>query len=231
MPALHCSMTSFGLLMMNSGEPMTGSERPWRARGSRTCDLRQGRRAELVRRRTAGFRASAGSARTARGQPDQNASTAIAITLSAPSTMLSRGAGRARQDVLGIEARGGDLGLHEGGVLALGEPVLGHQQRARQSASRPPGCRPASGRAPSRRTPRSGCRLVSRGDEVDDVDEGLARRGQPAQHRLGCRRIAPRQFALGLPRSAPRWPWRPAPPSRAVLRPTRSLAWIAVVPS
>jgi len=26
MPALHCSITSWGLLMMNSGEPMTGSE-------------------------------------------------------------------------------------------------------------------------------------------------------------------------------------------------------------
>jgi hypothetical protein len=25
MPALHCSITSLGLLMMNSGEPMTGS--------------------------------------------------------------------------------------------------------------------------------------------------------------------------------------------------------------
>jgi hypothetical protein len=31
---LHCSITSFGLLMMNSGEPITGSSRFWRARGS-----------------------------------------------------------------------------------------------------------------------------------------------------------------------------------------------------
>ena len=38
-PALHCSITSVGLLMMNSGEPMTGSARPCSACGRR--DIRQ----------------------------------------------------------------------------------------------------------------------------------------------------------------------------------------------
>ncbi len=34
MPAWHCAMTSLGLLMMNSGEPMTGSASPCRTGGS-----------------------------------------------------------------------------------------------------------------------------------------------------------------------------------------------------
>ncbi len=33
MPAWHCAITSFGLLMMNSGEPMTGSESFWKTGG------------------------------------------------------------------------------------------------------------------------------------------------------------------------------------------------------
>ena len=32
-PALHCSITSFGLLAMNIGEQITGSDRPWRIFG------------------------------------------------------------------------------------------------------------------------------------------------------------------------------------------------------
>src|SRR5882724_3730375 len=34
MPALHCSITSLGLLMMNSGEPITGRDRFCKAFGS-----------------------------------------------------------------------------------------------------------------------------------------------------------------------------------------------------
>jgi len=40
MPALHCSITSFGLLMMNSGEPITGSGRFCRTGGSDKAGLR-----------------------------------------------------------------------------------------------------------------------------------------------------------------------------------------------
>ena len=40
MPALHCSITSLGLLMMNSGEPITGSGRFCRTGGSDKAGLR-----------------------------------------------------------------------------------------------------------------------------------------------------------------------------------------------
>jgi hypothetical protein len=32
-PAMHCAMTSLGLLMMNSGEPMMGKGTRWRTAG------------------------------------------------------------------------------------------------------------------------------------------------------------------------------------------------------
>jgi hypothetical protein len=35
-PALHCSITSLGLLMMNSGEPMTGNGRRFKGGGNGT---------------------------------------------------------------------------------------------------------------------------------------------------------------------------------------------------
>ena len=135
MPALHCAMTSLGLLMMNSGAPMIGRGRLRRTAGS-------------------GMQAFLAQAASAVGQ---NASSASAVTLSAPSTIASRMPGRAAQQVLGVEARGGDLGLRGSRRRPRPRRAAARRRAARApSASRRPGCRRASGRAPSRRTPRSG---------------------------------------------------------------------------
>ena len=66
-PALHCSITSFGLLTMNSGEPMIGRESLERTGGS--------------------------DKELSDDEGVQNDSRASAFTLSPPSRMASRAAG------------------------------------------------------------------------------------------------------------------------------------------
>ena len=209
-PALHCAMTSFGLLMMNSGAPMIGSGR---------CG--QDGRA----RAWTGFRRSKGRVRTA--------STASGrCTPSAPSTMLSRSAGRLAQQVVGIEARGGDLGAHELGVTGPRRVRPRRRAASAPSASRQSRCRPASGTARCRRRPRSGSPWHWPATKSTTSIERRARRPQaavPSGVRQRCRGAAP--VPPRCPRSARRWR-APSRRRRArVLRPTRSLAWIAVVPS
>ena len=131
--------------------------------------------------------------------------------------------------MLGVEARHGDLGAHEVDIFAGRQLRLGHQQRA---AELPAGHQVARQQQVGHRAGegRVGVRLGVRDDEVDHVDEGLARRGQPLGHRLR-RHMAAARSAASVASISRASALAVAPPSRAVLRPTRSLAWIAVVPS
>jgi len=69
-PALHCSITSLGLLMMNKGDAMTGNGSFARTGGN--LDMESPQKVSVKY---------------------QNASSAMAVTLPAPSTMLSRSPG------------------------------------------------------------------------------------------------------------------------------------------
>ena len=137
------------------------------------------------------------------------------------------------EDVVAVEARRGDLGGHEGDVVARW-PACRRPPAARGPvASRPRGCRPASGRAPSRRTRRWGSSLVLPAMKADGVEEGHARRGREAlREGLGVGLSARGgQRLLGGLDARHDGACAAVPPSRAVLRPTKSLAWMAVVPS
>ena len=137
------------------------------------------------------------------------------------------------QDVVAVEARGGDLGGHEGGVARRRRACRRPPAARAPSASRRRGCRPASGTAREPANTAFGLGLgVGRRRSRPASSEGLAR-GRQALARTACASCVRRggQRLLGGldargDRLAPC-----VPPSRAVLRPTRSLAWIAVVPS
>ena len=75
-----------------------------------------------------------------------------------------------------------------------------------------------------------GCSLLLGDDEGDDLFERLARRRRRlAIERAASLVLAPSSASVAATCAAIAFATRP--PSRAVLRPTRSLAWIAVVPS
>ena len=91
------------------------------------------------------------------------------------------------EDVLGVEAAGGDLGLHEGGVLARGQAVFGNHQRARQLPARD---QVARQHQVGHRTAvhRVGRGLGLRGHEVHHVQEGLAGRSEEHTSELQSQR-------------------------------------------
>ena len=78
-PALHCSITSLGLLMMNSGAPMIGS-------GRLAKDGGQGH----GQSGSSTVSASVQEGRNTAGRRSERLRARSAVTLSAPSTMLSR---------------------------------------------------------------------------------------------------------------------------------------------
>ena len=157
--------------MMNSGAPMIGSGQVAQDGGQRHR-VPHGRR--IVRR---GVRTLERHRGHALGAVDDGVA-------------LAR---RLGQQVLGIEARGGDLGVHEAGV-ALAVARAGPRPPAARapSASRRPGCRPASGTAPSRRTRRSGLALPCATTKSTTSTNALRAAPQALAHRSAPRRCRAR---------------------------------------
>ena len=138
---------------------------------------------------------------------------------------------RLRQHMIGVEARRGNLGAVEAVVAALGE-ALGRGERAACAICQPPETMPISrrnGTAPAA-TPLASARwcastcLVASSSAWTPPREARADRGEVAvalARELGVERAHLRRITLPIA----------TPPSRAILRPTRSLAWMPVVPS
>ena len=183
-PALHCAMTSL-----------------------RVADDEQRRADDRQRQAVQG--AGIGHAGVSNGR-DQNVFGASAVTLSAPSTMLSRGR-RAGQPMVGTQARGGhDLGACMKAASSPGLPRPGPQQRARHLPARPPGCRPASGRHAA-------------GEHRIRVARVLPATKSTTSKKPRGRLQAPctaRHPALPLASSPARWP-RPGPRRQRGLPPSR----------